>query len=199
MLKPKDSTFHPTAVNFHSMLEKARQHAMECIQASAEYNKTRWDKTHKQPDFKVGDQVLISTAFFTNLQGPRKLRDPFIGPFVIKALHGENAVEVIPTGAIARKHPTFPVSLLKKYESSDATKFPTRDEVMQQDLPVEEEPVGTIKSVIQEKLVRLNGKDTRFFLARFKGKHADEDKWLEQKDIPQATTLLRKFRASKRK
>jgi hypothetical protein len=43
------------------------------------------------------------------------MSDSFAGPFVVKALHGKNAAEVILTGEFSRKHPTFPVSLIKPY------------------------------------------------------------------------------------
>ena len=57
------------------MLSKARDYAAQCIQDSARYNKERWDKTHGEPNFQVGDEVLISTVNFNNIQGPRKLKD----------------------------------------------------------------------------------------------------------------------------
>ena len=123
-LKSRNVDVHPTALSFASMLKKAREHATSCIQDAVEYNKTRWDKTHKEPNFKIGDQVLISTKNFNNLQGPRKLQDSFVGPFLVTNLYGPNAVEVILTGEFEKKHPVFPVSLLKKYISADEDKFP---------------------------------------------------------------------------
>lgn len=75
--------------------------------------KERWDKSHKELKFKGGDKVLISTLNFNNIQGPRKLKDSYVGPFVMIKLHGPNAVEVALTGEFERKHPTFPESLLE--------------------------------------------------------------------------------------
>jgi hypothetical protein len=68
---------------------------------------------------------------FNNLAGPKKMRNSFAGPFIIKALHGKNAVEVILTEEFSRKHPTFPVSLIKHYNASDQEKFPDRNIVAQ--------------------------------------------------------------------
>ena len=101
---------HPVAESFYDMITKSQKYAEECVRQSVEYNKTRWDKSHKAPVFKIGDKVLVSTLNFNNLSGPRKLKDSFIGPFVIKYMHGPNAAEVILTGELERKHPTFPVS-----------------------------------------------------------------------------------------
>ncbi|MBW0570165.1 hypothetical protein O181_109880 [Austropuccinia psidii MF-1] len=76
------------------MLDKARKNAVRCMEDSFAYAKDKWDKSHATPDFKVGDLVLLSTTNFNNIKGCKKLKDSFAGPFVIKALHGENAVEV---------------------------------------------------------------------------------------------------------
>ncbi|MBW0572886.1 hypothetical protein O181_112601 [Austropuccinia psidii MF-1] len=85
------------------------------MQDSFKYAKERWDKSHKPPDFKVGDLVLVSTINFNNLKGPNKLKYSFAGPFMIKALHGPNAVQLELTGELMSKHPALPVSLIKHH------------------------------------------------------------------------------------
>ncbi|MBW0569430.1 hypothetical protein O181_109145 [Austropuccinia psidii MF-1] len=84
-----------------------------------EYAKQKWDKSHKTPEFKVGDLILVSTLNFNNIKGPKKLKDSFAGPFIIKALHGTNAVQVELSRELENKHPTFPDSLVNHYTSSD--------------------------------------------------------------------------------
>ncbi|MBW0553480.1 hypothetical protein O181_093195 [Austropuccinia psidii MF-1] len=95
---------------------------------SFEYAKQKWDKSHKTPEFKVGDLILVSTLNFDNIKGPKKLKDSFAGPLIIKALHEKNAVKVELSGELQNKHPTFPVSLVKNYTSSDKELFPLRNE-----------------------------------------------------------------------
>ncbi|MBW0592161.1 hypothetical protein O181_131876, partial [Austropuccinia psidii MF-1] len=99
---------HPTARSFKIILHKARHHANRCMQDSFKYAKERGDKSHKPPDFKTGDLVLVSTLNFNNIKGPKKLKDSFAGPFMIKALHGPNAVQLELTGELMNKHPAFP-------------------------------------------------------------------------------------------
>ncbi|MBW0568612.1 hypothetical protein O181_108327, partial [Austropuccinia psidii MF-1] len=82
-LKKNLLTIHPTAKDFHDMWKKACDTAAKCIAEAKEYNKQRWDKSHMEPDFKEGDQVLVSTLNFNNLKGPKKMRDSFVGPFTI--------------------------------------------------------------------------------------------------------------------
>ncbi|MBW0531893.1 hypothetical protein O181_071608 [Austropuccinia psidii MF-1] len=68
-----------------------------------------------EPGFKEGDQVLVSTLNINNHKGPNKMRDPFVGPLTIIKLIGRSVVEVKLTEEYSRKHPLFPVSLVKPY------------------------------------------------------------------------------------
>ncbi|MBW0476719.1 hypothetical protein O181_016434 [Austropuccinia psidii MF-1] len=110
---------NPTASCFKLILDKARDHENRCMQDSFKYAKERWDKSHKPPNFKVGDLVLVSNLNFNNIKGPKKLKDSFAGPFMIKALLGPHSVQLELTGELMNKHPTFPVSLIKPYSSSE--------------------------------------------------------------------------------
>ncbi|MBW0591097.1 hypothetical protein O181_130812 [Austropuccinia psidii MF-1] len=173
------------------MLDRARKHAVRCMEDSFAYAKDKWDKSHATPDFKVGELVLVSTTNFNNIKGCRKLKDSFAGPFVIKALHGENAVEVELSEELSNRHPTFPVSLIKPYKSSDAEKFPLRNKVPQDIPPIETSGIKKITKVLKER--KLRTKKVREYLVRFSDP-ACEDECLEEKDIPEATKLLRRFR-----
>ncbi|MBW0537356.1 hypothetical protein O181_077071 [Austropuccinia psidii MF-1] len=109
------------------MLDKPRHHANRCMQDSFKYAKERWDKSHKPHDFKIGDLILVSTLKLNNIKGPRKLKDYFAGPFMIKALHAPQAVQLKLTGELMNKHPNFDLSLIKPYSSCDKEVFPPRD------------------------------------------------------------------------
>ncbi|MBW0568434.1 hypothetical protein O181_108149 [Austropuccinia psidii MF-1] len=85
---------HPTAASFKGILDKARMHAVRWMEDSFAYAKDKWDKSNTTSDFKVGDLVLVSTNNFNNTPGCKNLKYSFAGPFIIKALHGENVVEV---------------------------------------------------------------------------------------------------------
>ncbi|MBW0515448.1 hypothetical protein O181_055163 [Austropuccinia psidii MF-1] len=85
---------HHTASSFKLMLEKVKHHAKQSMNEAFDYAKQKWDKSHKVPEFKVGDLVLVSTFNFNNIKGPNKLKDSDIGPLTILALHGTNAVQV---------------------------------------------------------------------------------------------------------
>ncbi|POW13130.1 hypothetical protein PSHT_07866 [Puccinia striiformis] len=196
MLLSKAVTLHPSAERFQHMMLSAEKHANKCIEEAVAYNKERWDKSHRDHNIMVGDRVLVSTINFQNLGGNRKLKDAFVGPFFVKALHGRNAVEVVLTEGYDLKHPTFPVSLLKKYMTAEDDKGSnapvTPAELLEEDKP------GFPSKILDKKLTRIEGQDCRLYLTRFKNKTADDDKWLPKASIANAEVLLRKFRAHKR-
>ncbi|MBW0588792.1 hypothetical protein O181_128507 [Austropuccinia psidii MF-1] len=151
-----------------------------------------------EPDSKEGYQVLVSTLNFNNLKGPKKMRDLFSGPFTIIILIGENAVEVKLTEESSRKHPVFPVSLVKQYFQKEEDKFPSRKKNLTPPEIVEvEDSPGPVKKMIKSRKIRLNGKDQRQYLVRFNNQSADKDKWLEEDSIPYGNLHLRIFRASR--
>ncbi|MBW0551870.1 hypothetical protein O181_091585 [Austropuccinia psidii MF-1] len=113
------------------------------------------------------------------------LQDSFEGTFVIKALHGENAVEVELSEELRKKHPTFPVSLIKPYKSSDSENFP------QVIPPIESSGIKKITKVLKERNLRTN--KVREYLVRYSDPTC-EDQWLAEKGIPEATKIIRRLR-----
>ncbi|MBW0487348.1 hypothetical protein O181_027063 [Austropuccinia psidii MF-1] len=126
------------------------------------------------PDFKEGEQVLVS------------------------ALIGKSAVELRLTEEFFKKHPVFPVSLVKAYPQTEENKFPSRknNSTPPEIVEVEDSP-GHMKKIKARKIT-LNGKGQRHYLVRFKNQTADKDKWLAENDISDGNLHLRRFRASRR-
>ncbi|MBW0565132.1 hypothetical protein O181_104847 [Austropuccinia psidii MF-1] len=185
---------HPKAASFEEMLYKARKNAVRCMEDSFSYAKDKWDKSHATPHFKVGNLVLVSTTNFNNIKGCKKLKSSFVGTFVIEALHGENSVEVKLSEELSNKHPTFPVSLMKPYKSSDAERFPLRNKVPQAIPPIKSSGIKKITKFLKERNLRTN--KVREYLVRYSDPTC-EDEWLAEKDILEATKLLRRLRHTK--
>ncbi|MBW0568622.1 hypothetical protein O181_108337 [Austropuccinia psidii MF-1] len=152
-----------------------------------------------EPDLKEGDQVLVSTLNFQNLKGPKKMRDSFVGPFTIIKLIGKNAVEVKLTEDFSREHPVFPVSLVKPYFQTEEDRFPSRKEnpTPPERVEVDDSP-GPVNKIIKARKIRLNGKDQRQYLVRFKNQTADKDKCVAEDAIPDGNLHLRRLRATRR-
>ncbi|MBW0576012.1 hypothetical protein O181_115727 [Austropuccinia psidii MF-1] len=161
---------HLKDASFKGMLDKARNHSVRCMEDSFAYAEDKWDKSHATTDFK--------------------LKDSFAGPYVIKALHVENSVEVELSEELSNKSPTFPVSLIKPYKASDAEKLPLRNKVPQAIPPIESSGFKKITKVLKERKLRTN--KVREYLVRY-SEPTCEDELLAEKDIPAATKLLRRL------
>ncbi|MBW0535109.1 hypothetical protein O181_074824 [Austropuccinia psidii MF-1] len=147
---------HPTSSSFKLMLDKVRHHANQRMNDSFEFAKQKWYKSHKTAEFKVGDLILVSSLNFINIKFLKKLEHSFAGPFIIKSLNGTNAVQVELSGELENKHPTFPVSLVKHYTSSDKELFPLRNETPLEVPPLEQSEDKKVLKVLKER--RLKGK-----------------------------------------
>ncbi|MBW0484835.1 hypothetical protein O181_024550 [Austropuccinia psidii MF-1] len=96
------------------------------------------------------------------------------------------------------EHPVFPVSSVKPYLQTEKDKSPFRKknptppEIVE--VKVSPRPV---KKIIKARKIRLDGKDQRQYLVRFKNHTAEKDKWLAEDAIPDGTLHLRRFRASR--
>ncbi|MBW0573636.1 hypothetical protein O181_113351 [Austropuccinia psidii MF-1] len=174
-LKKNLLTIYPTAKDFHDMWKKACDTAAKCIAEAKEYNKQTWDKSHIEPYFKEGDQVLVSTLNRNNLKGPKKMIDSFLGTCTIIKLIRKNEVE------------------------KEEDKFPSRKKnfTLPERLGVEDSH-GSVRKIIKARKIRLNSKDQRQYLVRFKNQTADRDKWLAEDAIPDQKLHLSRFRTSRR-
>ncbi|MBW0524966.1 hypothetical protein O181_064681 [Austropuccinia psidii MF-1] len=153
-----------------------------------------WNQT-----LKKGTKVLVSTLNFNKHKGPKKMRDSFVGPFTIIKMIGKNAVEFRLTEEFSRKHSVFPVSLVKPYFQTGEDSFPSRKIITNpQEIVKMEDSPGPVKKIIKARKIRLNGKDQRHYLVRFKNQTADKDNWLAEDSIPYVSLHLRRFRASRR-
>ncbi|MBW0512230.1 hypothetical protein O181_051945 [Austropuccinia psidii MF-1] len=155
------------------------------------YAKLRWDKSHKPPNLKIGDFVLVSNLNFNNIKRPKKLKDSFSGPFMIKALHGRNSVQLDLTGELMNKHPAFPVSLIKPYSSGDKESFPLRNKLPLEIPSLEEGEEKKILKVLKERRTR-NTKE-REYLVRYRNT-TQENECLLERDTENSDKLLRRFR-----
>ncbi|MBW0543020.1 hypothetical protein O181_082735 [Austropuccinia psidii MF-1] len=87
-------------------------------------------------------------------------------PFSIEALHGTNLVQVEISGELENKHPTFPVSLVKNYISSDIELFPLRNEKTLEVPPLDQSEEKKVLKVLKERKIR--GKNEREYLVRYR-------------------------------
>ncbi|MBW0542123.1 hypothetical protein O181_081838 [Austropuccinia psidii MF-1] len=141
---------HPTASILELLLDKLRHHATQSMNDAFEYDKQKWDKIHKNPDFKVGDLILVSTFNFKNIQGPKKWKDSFAGPFIVEALPGKNAVKVELSAELENKNPTFPFRPIENYTLTDKQLFTLRNEAPLEVPPLDQSGEKKVFKVLKE-------------------------------------------------
>ncbi|MBW0488782.1 hypothetical protein O181_028497 [Austropuccinia psidii MF-1] len=99
----------------------------------------------------------------------------------------------------SRKHTVFPVSLVKPYFQKGRDKFPSRKRAFTPPSIMEVgDSSGPVKKIIKARKIRLNGKDQRQYLVRFKNQTENKEKWLEEVSIPDGDLHLMIFRPSRR-
>ena len=118
--------------------------------------------------FAVGEKVLLSTRNL-NITGSRKLKDKFVGPFVVQQRIGEVAykLDLSSRAALHNVHPVFHVSLLRTWRSNGLQRTAPPVEV---DDKVEYE-------VHRIKAHHLHRNELQF-LTSFIGYDSSEDMWL---------------------
>ncbi|MBW0542713.1 hypothetical protein O181_082428 [Austropuccinia psidii MF-1] len=164
------------------------------MEDSFSHAKDKWDKSHTTSELKVGDLILLSTTKFNNIKGLKKLKDSFAGTFAIKTLNGKNAVEVELSEEKSNKHTTFPVSLIKPHKAGDSERFSLRNNVSQNLPPVGTSFTNRITKILKE--IKERTKKVREYLLRY-SYPSFEDEWFKEKELPEATKLLRGFRHTK--
>ncbi|MBW0498730.1 hypothetical protein O181_038445 [Austropuccinia psidii MF-1] len=147
----------------------------------------------------LGTKLAFSTAYHPQTDGLAERMIQTMEYILRRFFDTENAVEVKLTEEFSRKNPVFPVSLVKPYFQTEENKFPTRKKnTIPPEIMEEENSPGPVKKIIKARKIRLNGKDQRQYLVRFKNQTADKDKWLAEDAIPDGNLLLGRFRASRR-
>lgn len=187
---------NPQAQDFKQLLDLARSRAAECVTTAFDYAKKRWDKSHTTLSLKPGDQVMISTRHFEFLDTGKKLKLPFIGPFTVNRLLGPNAVQVNLTKEHRRKHPVFPISLVKRYTPTNPDKFPDRN-ISAPPLPelIDGEDEWEIEAIVDSR----GSQQSREYRVRWKGFPPEQDTWLSEVALRNAPDLLQEYLSSKNK
>jgi hypothetical protein len=179
---------------FTEMIDAARTHAQDCVDAAFEAAKKRWDEHHRPANLKPGDQVLISTKHF-GLRGHKKLHAPFVGPFTVLKLIGPNAVKLHLAEPFQKRHPVFPVSLLKPYKHAPKEMFgdrrapPPPPPALVQDGEAEWE----IEQILDRAEHKSQVGSVEKYKVRWKGFDSSEDSWLDHSQLENALELVQEY------
>ncbi|KAM6470175.1 olfactory receptor 13H1-like [Liasis olivaceus] len=92
---------------------------MALEEVRADYKKYTDRKWLPEWQWKVGDQVYLSSKNFKTYQASKKLSPKFVGPFLIKEIINPMTVRLKLPKALGKVHPVFHCSLLKPHQPSN--------------------------------------------------------------------------------
>ena len=106
------------AEEFVKEMKERHEEARVALVKSQEEMKRQADRKRKEAEeYRVGNKVLISTKDFSAelmKRATKKLTEKFIGPYVVRKIMSENAVELELLASL-RVHPVVNVRRLVKY------------------------------------------------------------------------------------
>ena len=173
----------------HEDLERARANLAKAQQRQAK----NVDRHRRDVTFKVGDQVLLSTAHLKLLGGgdrTAKFAYKYIGPFKIKRVAQNNAyeLELPPQMQI---HPVLNISRLKPYHDG-REEFPLRK--TGEDRPAPQVGPDGEEQYEVESIIARRGKGARTeYLVKWRGWPLWDATWQRKVDLQGAVEALRSF------
>ena len=176
------------AEEFVREMKERHEEARARLVKLQEKMKRQMDRSRKEAEeYKVGDKVLISTKDFSKelmKRATKKLTEKFIGPYVVRKIVSENAVELeLPVSL--RVHSVVNVRRLVKYQEQveGQKKIP----------PPSVEVEGEKEYEVEEILDRQERRGKTRYLVKWKGYTVEENTWEELENLKNAREKIEEF------
>src|SRR5437762_1515114 len=161
---------------FVDRLETLREELRENLSIARERMRKFHDKKKEpQPDFQVGDKVLLNAKNIKTLRPSKKLDHRMRGPWTIIKRVGPRAFKLDMKEYKGQKHDVFPVGLLERYHEST---IPGRVEPPPPPVGDEEDEFD-MEEVLDSRLFNREVK----YLVRWKGYGPDDVTWEPWKNM----------------
>ena len=176
------------AEEFVKEMKERHEEARAAFVKSQEEMKRQADRSRKEAEeYRVGDKVLISTKDFSAelmKRATKKLTEKFIGPYVVKKIVLENAVE-LELPALLRVHLVVNVRRLVKYKEQikGQKKIP----------PPSVKVAGEKEYEVEEILDRQEKKGKTKYLVKWKGYTVEENTWEGLENLKNAGRKIEEF------
>ena len=176
------------AEEFVKEMKERHEEARIALVKSQEEMKRQADRKRKEAEeYRVGNKVLISTKDFSAelmKRATKKLTEKFIGPYVVRKIVSENAVE-LELPASLRIHPVVNVRRIVKY----------REQVEgQKKIPPPPVEVASEKEYeVEEILDRQERRGKTKYLVKWKGYTAEENTWEGLENLKNAMKKVEEF------
>jgi hypothetical protein len=181
LVNPRPSTSNPTATQFARRIQDVLDQARQLMSKAQETQAHHANRRRRDWEFKVGDEVLLSTADIKLKKKGQsgKLLPKFIGPFKITRVAGRNAYQLQLPESLKRLHPVFNISRLRAYKPNDLVKFPAREKLDRPPPLLEDEDEGyEVESVLDKCRIRAkNGRYVDWYLVKWSGYPVSDATW----------------------
>jgi transposase InsO family protein len=172
----------PAAEEFLRSMHTNIAAARKALQAAQERQRAIANTKRSDITFALGEKVLLSSQNIKlKAPGAGKLLPRYLGPFVIKRKVGEVAYELDLPHTMARLHPVFHASLLKKWRDNGAYQPPPPD-------LFNGEEYFHVQSIIDHRERTYKNTVRRDFLVKWDGYGPEHNSWeperLLRNDIP---------------
>jgi len=172
------------AEEFAREMKERHEEARAVLVKSQEEMKRQADRNRKEvEEYRVDDRVLISMKDFS-IELMKKLTEKFIGPYVVKKIVSENAVE-LELPVLLRIHLVVNVRRIVKY----------REQVEgQKKIPPPSVKVANEKEYeVEEILDRQERRGKMRYLVKWKGYMVEENMWEGIENFRNAMGLIEEF------
>jgi len=176
------------AEEFAREMKERHEEARAALVKAQEEMKKQADRSRKEAEeHRVGDKVLISTKDFSMelmKRATKKLTEKFIGPYVVRKIVSENAVE-LELPAMLKIHPVVNVRRIVKYREQveGQKKVP----------PPPMEVAGEKEYEVEEILNRQERRGKTKYLVKWKGYTAEENTWEGLENLKNAMKKVEEF------
>ena len=176
------------AEEFVREMKERHEEARAVLVKSQKEMKRQADRSRKEvEEYRVGDKVLIGMKYFSMelmKRTTKKLTEKFIGPYVVRKIMSENAVE-LELLALLRIHPVVNVRRIVKY----------REQVEgQKKIPPPSIKVDSEKEYEVEKILdRQERRGKTKYLVKWKEYIVEENTWEELENLKNAMEKVEEF------
>jgi hypothetical protein len=178
----------PAAEEYVTEIRKMIDRARKNILQAQQHQKTQADKKRRDHEFKIEDQVYLSTKNLTLPTASRKLSPKWVGPFKIIRQLGKDSFELDLQGKFAI-HPVFHSSLLKMYTLNNDKKFPRCKQPIPPPMVIEGEDEYVVEAILNKRKIR--GKTE--YLVKWEYYNEEDSSWEPEDNLKNAKKLIDKY------
>ena len=176
------------AEGFAREMKERHEEARVALVKAQEEIKRQADRNRKEAkEYRVGNKVLISTKDFSMelmKRATKKLMEKFIGPYVVKKIVSENAVE-LELPVLLRIYPVVNVRRIVKYQE--------QVEGQKKTPPPSIEVDGEKEYEVEEILDRQERRSKTRYLVKWKGYTVEENTWEGLENLKNAMEKIEEF------